>query len=77
MNKIIRNILLSRFWVSVFLIRNQYFEVYQTSDWQHVFSGDVSSDGETYYGTYDITWSGDEQRLVISTGSNGGKMYFI
>ena len=57
------------------LIRNQYFEVYQTSDWQHVFSGDVTSDDGTYYGTYDITWSGDEQRLVISGGSNGGKMY--
>ncbi len=28
------------------LIENQYFEVYQTSDWQHVFSGDVSSDDE-------------------------------
>ena len=57
------------------LIRNQYFEVYQTSDWQHVFSGDITSDDGVYYYAYDITWSGDEQRLVISTGSNGGKMY--
>ena len=57
------------------LIRYQYFEVYQTSDWQYVFSGDISSDDGNYYRAYDITWSGDDQRLVISTGSNGGKMY--
>lgn len=51
------------------------FQIYQTSDWEWVYSGDVTPDDGSFVSIYDITWSGDGQRVVISTGNNGGKMY--
>ena len=50
------------------------FEIYQTSNWEKVFSGDVGNDGY-YYDLYDITWSGDGERILFVTGQDGGKMY--
>ena len=29
----------------------------------------------SYYPAYDVSWSGDGERLVISNGNNGGKMF--
>ncbi len=55
---------------------NLEFEIYQTSDWEKVHSGNVQSDGGTYYyGIYDIVWSGDGERILFVTGDDGGKMY--
>lgn len=55
---------------------NLEFEIYQTSDWEKVHSGNVQSDGSTYYyGIYDIVWSGDGERILFVTGDDGGKMY--
>ena len=51
------------------------FEIYQTSDWERVYSDDVTPDDGSIVSIYDITWSGDGQRVVFSTGNNGGKMY--
>jgi len=52
------------------------FEIYQTSDWEWVYSNDVAPDDGSYVSIYDLTWSGDGQRLVFSTGNSGGeKMY--
>ena len=59
-----------------YLLALEYdFEIYRTSDWTKVYSGDLSETDGNYYSAYDVTWSGDEERLVISTGSNGGKMF--
>ncbi len=52
------------------------FEIYQTSDWEWVYSNDVAPDDGSYALIYDLTWSGDGQRLVFSTSNSGGeKMY--
>ena len=51
------------------------FQIHQTSDWERVYSGDVTPDDGSIVSIYDITWSGDGQRVVFSTGNNGGKMY--
>lgn len=58
------------------IVDTNRFELYDTSDWSRAYSDDFSdNDGTTTSYPYDMTWSGDGQRLVISTGSNGGKMY--
>ena len=51
------------------------FQIYQTSDWEWVYSDDVTPDDGSIVSIYDLTWSGDGQRVVFSTGNNGGKMY--
>jgi len=51
------------------------FQIYQTSDWEWVYSDDVTPDDGSLVSIYDLTWSGDGQRVVFSTGNNGGKMY--
>ena len=51
------------------------FEIYRTSDWEEVFSGNVQSENGYYYGINGITWSGDGERILFITGDDGGKMY--
>jgi len=51
------------------------FELYDTSDWSEVYADEFANDDGTYVYPYDMTWSGNDERLVFSTGSNGGKMY--
>jgi len=57
------------------LILDYDFEIYSTQNWEKVYFGDISTTDGSYYPAYDITWSGDGERLVISTGNDGGKMY--
>ncbi|MDB2335376.1 thrombospondin type 3 repeat-containing protein [Candidatus Poseidonia alphae] len=54
---------------------NLDFEIYRTSDWEEVFSGNVQSENGYYYDIYGITWSGDGERILFVTGEDGGKMY--
>jgi len=56
-------------------IDDENFEIYRTSDWQRVYIGNLIEDDGSYYPATDLTWSGDDHRLVISTGNNGGKMF--
>ena len=57
------------------LILDYDFEIYSTDDWEKVYFGDLSTTDGSYYTAQDVTWSGDGERLVISTGNDGGKMY--
>jgi len=57
------------------VIDDENFGIYRTSDWQRVYIGNLIEDDGTYYQATDLTWSGDDHRLVISTGNNGGKMF--
>ena len=54
---------------------NLDFEIYRTSDWEQVFSGNVLSENGYYYDINGITWSGDGERILFMTGEDGGKMY--
>ena len=54
---------------------NLNFEIYRTSDWEEVFSGNVQSENGYYYDINGITWSGDGERILFMTGEDGGKMY--
>ncbi|HJL97006.1 MAG TPA: WD40 repeat domain-containing protein [Candidatus Poseidoniaceae archaeon] len=56
-------------------ISGTQFQIYRTSDWEWVYSDDVTPDDGSIVSIYDLTWSGDGQRVVFSTGNNGGKMY--
>jgi hypothetical protein len=58
-----------------FLALEANIEIFRTSDWTQVFSGDMYETDGSYYPAYDVSWSGDGERLVISNGNNGGKMY--
>ena len=58
-----------------FLALEASIEIFRTSDWTQVFSGDMYETDGSYYPAYDVSWSGDGERLVISNGNNGGKMY--
>ena len=55
-------------------IVDENFGIYRTSDWQRVHIGSLIADDGSYYPATDLTWSGDDHRLVISTGNEGGKM---
>ena len=57
------------------LILDYDFEIYSTDTWEKVYIGDLSTTDGSYHAAQDITWSGDGERLVISTGHDGGKMY--
>ena len=46
---------------------------YIARNWEKVYFGDLSTTDGSYYPAQDITWSGDGERLVISTGNDGGK----
>ena len=44
--------------------------LFQSSDWQSLLDEDMDT-----WLISDTTWSGDSNRLVVSTGNNGGHMY--
>ena len=58
-----------------FLALEAEIAIFRTSDWTQVFAGDMYETDGSYYPAYDVSWSGDGERLVISNGNNGGKMY--
>ncbi len=71
----VENILFSPNGEYLVVYSDMYFEIYQTSDWEQVFSGDVMPSNGNYVDIYAATWSGDGERIVFTTGSDGDKMF--
>ena len=71
----VENILFSPNGKYLVVYSGMYFEIYQTSDWEQVFSGDVMPSNGNYVGIYAATWSGDGERIVFTTGGDADKMF--
>ncbi|MDC0340359.1 thrombospondin type 3 repeat-containing protein [Candidatus Poseidoniaceae archaeon] len=74
-NILVENILFSPNGEYLVVYSGMYFEIYQTSDWEQVFSGDVTPSNGNYVGIYAATWSSDGERIVFTTGGDADKMF--